>query len=737
MISKKSLREKALAKLAKNANLAVQTSFVKDVDSQRLMHELSVHQIELEMQNDELLATQQKITLALNRFTELFEFAPISYCTLNKHGEIQSINLNGASMLGMPKSNLIGLRLSTFVEYEHLSIFNHHFTSIFAREKIANCEFILVVNSRSIWVHANFKIGNDRDECLLALTDITERIEAKDKINLAATVFESINEAVMVANIDSQIIAVNPAFTHLTGYSSKEAIGQYCSMLRSRGHDEQYYQNMWHALDTTGQWEGEIQNLKKNGEPYTGWLTISSIYDSDKKVIKRIGLLSDITEKKRAADLIEKQANFDTLTGLTNRPRFLKKLLEALKVAKRNSTRVALFSIDLDQFKDINDSLGHHMGDQLLIIASERLQACIRENNTVARLGGDEFTVVMENLESIESTQKVADRISQSMSAPFYLGDSIAYVSASIGITIYPEDGLDTETLIKNADQAMYVAKNDGRNCTRYFTVSMQEQVQKRLDLTNELRTAIDKDEFWVAYQPIIDLKTGNIHKAESLLRWEHPQLGSIPPSEFIPIAEESGLITDIGNWVFDQAAQQTSKWLNTLSPDFQTSVNMSPAQFKGEETNHNHWLAYLNEINLNAKHIIVEITEGLLMDVSKQVMSQLTSFDTAGIEISIDDFGTGYSSLAYLKKFHIDYLKIDQSFVQNLALDSDNMALCEAIIVLAHKLGLKVIAEGIETDSQRDLLASVNCDYGQGYLFSKPVEPKEFERYVQNINKR
>jgi len=524
----KLLRVKALAKLAKTDALLMQQSYASNADSQRLVHELMVHQIELEMQNEELVVTNEKKGAALNRFTELFEFAPITYCILNQDGEIQSINLNGASTLGLPRSQLMGARLNGFIEGEFLPTFNHHFESVFVSKQMTQCEMKLKVDLLTICVQANFKIVNNRNECLLALTDITLQKEAEDEINLAATVYESLNEAVLVANIDSQIIAVNPAFTKLTGYSSKEAIGSYCSMLRSNVHDDQYYKNMWQDLNKIGRWEGEIHNLKKSGEPYIGWLTISSIYDSHNNVIKRIGLFSDITEKKHATDLIEKQANFDSLTGLSNRLLFQKKFLEALDLASLHNSQVALLSIDLDQFKDVNDSLGHQMGDQLLVLAAERLLACIRQANMVSRLGGDEFSVIMDDFESIESIEIIADRISQSLNAPFHLGDNIAHVSASIGIAVYPNDGEDTQTLIKNADQAMYAAKKDGRNCTRFFTTSMQEQVQKRLSLSNELRKAIENDEFWLAYQPIVNLDTGSIVKAESLLRWDHPLLGRI-----------------------------------------------------------------------------------------------------------------------------------------------------------------------------------------------------------------
>ncbi|GAB55462.1 cyclic di-GMP phosphodiesterase Gmr [Glaciecola punicea ACAM 611] len=556
---------------------------------------------------------------------------------------------------------------------------------------------------------------------------------AEEKLHLAAIVYDLINEAIMVFDAHNILILVNRSFTRITGYTSEEALGQPYSILRSRVHDDQFYKDLWQDLNAKGQWEGEICNLNKNGEPYIGWLTICTIYNSDNSVSKRVGLLTDITERKRAADISAKQANFDTLTGLPNRRLFQERLSHSLLNAETKGGEFALFSIDLDQFKDINDSLGHQMGDSLLIEAAKRLQACICRSDTVSRLGGDEFTVIIGEIVNIDSTKILAQRILDSLSAPFNLGDNVGHISASIGIVIYPKDGTDTESLIKNADQAMYAAKTDGRNCLRYFTKSMEEKVQKKLSLNKELRNALAKSEFWVAYQPIINLASGKVHKAESLLRWEHPELGNIPPIDFIPICEEYGLIASIGNWVFEQASLQTAVWRNTLDPNFQTSINVSPAQFKSDRTYHKNWLSHLDNINLDPQSIAIEITEGLLMEMSSHTTAQLDAFDAAGIEISLDDFGTGYSSLAYLQKFHIHYLKIDQSFIENLTLDSDNMVLCEAMIVLAHRLGVEVIAEGIETQKQRDLLLSINCDYGQGYLFSKPLTANEFETFVLN----
>ena len=726
--TKKQLREQALKKLKTHGQPEFDSSSESYADSQKLVHELMVHQIELEMQNEELLATKEEKSVALNRFTELFEFAPITYCTLSPTSEIQAVNLNGAAKLGLTRSELIGKRLGAFVAPDFLTLFNQHLDKAFNHKHGTQCELKFIIESSTLWMQANFKLDKSQNLCLLALTDITKRKLAEEEIQLAATVYESLNEAVMVVDVEGKIIAVNPSFTKLTGYSHKEAIGKPWSLLSSGMQDRHFFENMWKALDKTGQWEGEICNQRKNGEQFIEWLTISTIYDEEHKVSKRVGLFTDITEKKRAADIIEKQANFDTLTGLPNRRNFHKRLGQELIQSKHMGLQLALLSIDLDQFKDINDSLGHQTGDLLLIEVAERLKKCIRNSDTVSRLGGDEFTIIMGQLEELEHTEKVAQRVLQSLSAPFQLGENVGYVSASIGIVIYPEDGEDTETLVKNADQAMYAAKNDGRNCLRYFTKSMQDKVQKRLSLNNELRSAIEKQEFWMAYQPIVDLKSGNLHKAEALLRWTHPELGHVPPMDFIPIAEESGLIANIGNWVFEQATSQTAKWTQSICPDFQTSINMSPAQFKSEPANYKHWLKHLKNIGLDSKNVVIEITEGLLMDMSNHVIAQLDCFDKAGIQISLDDFGTGYSSLAYLKKFHIDYLKIDQSFVRGLEEGSDNMALCEAIVMMAHKLGLKVIAEGIETQTQRDLLLEVGCDFGQGYLFSKPLTANAFE---------
>ena len=442
--------------------------------------------------------------------------------------------------------------------------------------------------------------------------------------------------------------------------------------------------------------------------------------------------MSDITARKQAEETIQHQANFDPLTQLPNRRLLRDRMDQGIKMSNRSGLPLALMSIDLDNFKDVNDTLGHDMGDILLKDAAQRLSSCVRGADTVARMGGDEFTVIMGELDDPGSIERVAQGILHKLAQPFQLGNEVAYISASIGITIYPADATGINELLKNSDQAMYAAKHQGRNRFSYFTPAMQEAAQDRMRLANDLRGALADNQLRLHYQPIMELATGVIHKAEALIRWQHPQRGLVSPDKFIRIAEDTGMITDIGNWVFHEAALSAARWRASHLPEFQISINVSPVQFSNEGIGHQAWLAYLHKLGLPGQSIVVEITEGLLLDAGTAVTDQLLAFRDAGIQVSLNDFGTGYSSLSYLKKFDIDYLKIDQSFVRNMTHGSDDLTLCEAIIVMAHKLGLKVIAEGVETEHQRDLLTAAGCDYGQGFLFSKAVPAEEFEALLK-----
>ncbi len=558
--------------------------------------------------------------------------------------------------------------------------------------------------------------------------DITEHKRQDEEKKLAMTVFQNINEALTVTDAQHRIIAVNPAFIRLTGYTAEEVLGRNPNILSSGRHDSEFYREMWQSLSDTGEWQGEIWDRRKDGELIAEWMTISTIYDEEGQVRQRVALFSDITKKKQSEEMIWRQANFDPLTELPNRNMFREQLEREIKKAQRNNTALGLFFIDLDRFKEVNDTLGHHVGDELLVEAARRIISCVRESDTVARLGGDEFTVILEGLTDETRIERVAQEIIHKIANPFHLEGETAYISASIGITFYPNDASDAHSMIKNADQAMYVAKNKGRNRFSYFTPALQEEALKRLRMASDMRIALVEGQFRIHYQPIVDLASGLAYKAEALLRWEHPERGMISPLDFIPLAEETGMIVEIGNWVFREAAN-LAKRLDSL--DFQISINASPAQFHSVADHFGSWTDYLKAIDLEGNRIAIEITEGLLLDTESSTMERLLAMRQAGLQISLDDFGTGYSSLSYLKRYSIDYIKIDQSFVRDMTSDPNDATLCEAIVVMAHKLRMKVVAEGVETPDQLDLLDAMGCDYAQGYLFSKPVPAEDLEKLV------
>jgi diguanylate cyclase (GGDEF)-like protein/PAS domain S-box-containing protein len=447
--------------------------------------------------------------------------------------------------------------------------------------------------------------------------------------------------------------------------------------------------------------------------------------------LRMIGTHTDVTERKTAEALIWQQAHFDTLTGLPNRHMLRDRVAQEIKKSKRDGLQLAFLFIDLDHFKEVNDTLGHNSGDRLLVEAARRISACVRESDTVARMGGDEFAVILTELLDASSLERMLQKILQALEGVFQLDEEQAFVSASIGVTMYPLDADEIEDLFKNADQALYVAKGAGRNRFSFFTPALQQAAQNRVRLANDLHAGLIGQQFQLVYQPIVEFASGAVCKAEALIRWQHPTRGLISPVEFIPIAEASGLIVEIGEWVFQQAARQVQAWRTALDPDFQISVNKSPVQFYQRGKTKTPWAQQLQAMGLPGNSIVVEITEGLLLDTSSSVADHLLDLHDAGIQVSLDDFGTGYSSLSYLQRFDIDFVKIDQSFVRHLIPGSTDLALCQAIIAMAHALGMKVIAEGVETAQQRDLLAAAGCDYGQGYFFSKPVSAPDFEAFM------
>lgn len=562
--------------------------------------------------------------------------------------------------------------------------------------------------------------------------NVTERKRAESSIKRAALVYANTSEAMVVTNARGVILDINPAFTAITGYTAEDAIGKRMSMLASGRHDAAFYKAMWQSLSSTGKWSGDIWNRHKDSREYVERLTIDTSYNEDGSVHCHIGLFSDVTLERRKEETIWRQAHFDHLTGLPNRQMFHEELLCAMQRIDETGGNLALVYLDLDFFKEVNDSLGHDQGDELLKEVAARLRKSVRSDDMVARLGGDEFTLILNQADDPERIEMICRRVLEAVAEPYALHHHVVTVSASVGVTLYPRDGRNVTELLQNADLAMYSAKDGGRNQFRHFSLPMQQEAQARRELLKELQHALERSEFELHFQPIIDLSTGRVCKAEALIRWHHPQHGMVAPADFIPLAEDSGLIVPIGDWVFRTAAAQAMEWREHLDEDFQVSVNVSPAQFMVEDLDPQAWLADINGYRVPGAAVLVEITERVLMKADSAAKSKLLAFRDAGVQVALDDFGTGYSSLAYLKRFDIDFLKIDQLFVRNITTDPDDLALCQAMIAMAHRLGLKVVAEGVQTEEQHELLLRAGCDYVQGFLYSRPVPAAEFQRLME-----
>ena len=633
---------------------------------------------------------------------------------------------------------------------ELLSILNKAITNITAKEQqhildrwikdkfAEKTDYTLVVQvlTIAIFLLGLFALWNRR-----LSREISLRVKTEEELKAAEEVMRLSHQrllshrehtplAVIEWNIDFEVTDWNQAAECIFGFAKEEMLGRHLAESIIPASERDKFELVWSELvDNTGGTRSRNENITKDGRRILCEWYNSPLVNQHGEVIGVASLVDDITERVASEDMIWKQANYDMLTGLPNRNMFHDRLAQEMLKADRDQRPLALLLIDLDQFKEVNDTLGHDTGDLLLQQAARRIGDSVRHSDTVARLGGDEFTIILHELRENSHIEDIAQKIIGKLEDEFLLGEEVIYISASIGITLYPHDAGDIDSLLKNADQAMYAAKRNGRNGFSYFTQSLQDNAQIRRRLTNDLRNAQVNRQFKVYYQPIIDLKTGRIVKAEALLRWEHHDHGFISPLDFIPLAEETGLIHKIGDWVFRQSTEMTRHWKRRFSNHFQISVNLSPAQFKlDNRTFIERWKHYLQEIGLSGKNVVVEITEGLLLDAEPAVVDKLLWLRDAGIQVAIDDFGTGYSSLSYLKKFDIDYLKIDKSFVSNLESNVNDITLCDAIILMAHTLGLSVIAEGVETEEQKSILADAGCDFAQGYLFSRPVPADEFE---------
>ena len=556
--------------------------------------------------------------------------------------------------------------------------------------------------------------------------DITARVHAEEKLRQTATVFESTMEGIVITNPDAEIVAVNPAFTEITGYSEAEALGKNPRIRQSGRHDRSFYQAMWASLLETGSWRGEIWNRRKTGETYPEWLTINTVRDESGKIANYVAVFTDISQMKRSEAELNHLAHHDPLTELPNRLLLDARLEYAIQHAQRKGTSLSVLFLDLDRFKTVNDSLGHPAGDQLLRSVAALLSACVRGEDTVARLGGDEFVIVLEGVGDASDASEMAKKILNALSQRYDLNGQDVFIGASIGISTYPADGRDGTTLLKNADAAMYRAKEEGRNTFRFYSAELTRTAHDRLNLDSELRRAIERQDFILHYQPQVDVSSGAIVGAEALIRWQHPQFGIISPLRFIPLAEETGLILPLGDWVLSAACEQLQAWLESGLPPITLAVNLSPRQFQHRDLV-KQLRAVLDATGLPPRLLELEITEGAIMKQGQGAVITLQAVKDLGLKLAIDDFGTGYSSLAYLRRFPIDTLKIDQSFMRDIPRDTGAMEIAVTIIAMAHNLRMQVLAEGVETPEQLAFLQRNGCNTYQGYLSSRPVTAESF----------
>lgn len=560
--------------------------------------------------------------------------------------------------------------------------------------------------------------------------DITNRKKSEATLQLAAKVFEQANEGITITDANRNIVLINQAFSTITGYGEAETIGKNPRMLSSGRQTPEFYRVMWESINTLGHWQGEVWNRRKDGSLCPEWLSISRVLDANGSVTNYIGIFSDLTQHKAAEEHILRLGYFDPLTGLANRLLLNDRVNHDISTAQRNRTQLAVLFFDLDHFKYVNDSLGHSIGDKLLIEVATRLKLSVREQDTVSRLGGDEFILVLPNTDADGATH-VAAKLLDILGQTYRIDQHELVVTPSIGIAVYPGDGTDYDTLFKRADAAMYRAKQDGRNHYRSFTVEMQARSARTLQLENALRSALKHHQFMLHYQPQVSLEEGHVIGAEALLRWQHPELGMISPAEFIPIAEDSGQILLIGEWVLRNAVHQLKVWMDNGMEPITMAVNLSAAQFR-----HVGFpelvMGILDEVKLPPQYLELELTESVAMDNPLDAITIMDDLHERGIRMSIDDFGTGYSSLSYLKRFQAYKLKIDHSFVRDITEDPEDKAIVGAIISLAKNLGLQTIAEGVETEGQLAFLRDKGCDEIQGYYFSKPLPANQFEAFVR-----
>ena len=679
-------------------------------------------------------AMREEILLRENaeqRQRQLLDAAGEGIFGTDVYGNITFINPAGAWLLGYTPNDLLGRNMITPTA-DHPALCEHdnpladpgHFTD-------STAETVLQRSDGRRFEAEYFRtplVADGRPYgAVVVFSDISARKRTEQSLLLADNVFEHITEGVLVTNADGEILRVNRAMCDMVGYAADEIVGADRPPYRSGEHPPVFYQQMWHTLARDGYWEGEIWNKRKDGEIFPTWQTIVAVSGADGQADRYVSVTRDITDQRRNEHRIHRLAYFDNLTGLPNRELFYDRFDHAIERAQRHDAKLALLFLDLDRFKNVNDSLGHPVGDQLLKAVSERLQHLVRSEDTIARLGGDEFTILLESADSDQAIASVAEKVVESLSKPFAISEHMLHIGTSVGISRFPDDGIDVTTLIKHADTAMYQAKSAGRSNYQFYAHKLSERTSDQVMMEANLHRAVSEGEFELHYQPQM-AADGRVVGVEALLRWQDPVQGMVPPNEFIPLAEETGLIIVIGEWVLRTACRQMRSWLDGGAPDMRVSVNLAGPQIVRGDIART-VADVLAETGLPPNRLELEVTETFVMDNVDQAVDALARLRALGVRIAIDDFGTGHSSLANLKRLPVDTLKIDRAFVHDVPHDPDDVAIARAIIALSHQLQLSTVAEGVETVAQKNFLSDEGCDVFQGFLFARPMPAADVEQ--------
>ena len=658
-----------------------------------------------------------------------------SVMIVDLEGVIEYVNPRFTEVTGFERNDVLGLMPNllregkTSVDYAELQ-------SHLDQELVWQGEYLNHrKDGQAYWESASISpIRNEQGvltNFVIVSEDISRRKQVNDSLRMAAAVFDSTHEGILTTDEHLNITAVNPAFCRITGYSEDEVIGQTPRLLSSGRHGKEFYDQMWKDLTEKGVWASEIWNKKKDGSLYPQWLSISAVRGENGNVQQYVSVLTDISERKAQEKQIHFQAYYDGLTGLPNRTLLVDRLEHDLALAKRHPQVSSVLFIDLDRFKRVNDTMGHEVGDKLLLKVAERFSALIRSSDTLSRFGGDEFVILLSDIPDPQHAAFVAKKVIDSLSTPFEVNGNELFTGASIGIAMSPDDAEKPTELLRLADLAMYKAKESGRNQYHFFARTMQDKVNRKVSLEGQLRKAIGANELEVHYQMIVNVQTGNVSGVEALVRWNHPVEGMIPPIEFIPVAEESGLIAPLGEWVLREACRQMAAW-HQQGHILKLSVNLSSQQYH-LGFNAKKLTDTLRETDFDAQYLSLEITESILLEDDRNILEWLHSLREVGVELSIDDFGTGYSSLSYLKRFPINILKIDREFISDINVDQGASSLVEAIVAMAKSLNLQVIAEGVEEQKQCLAVRDMGCEYVQGYYFARPMPADKLIECLQS----